>query len=71
MILNRAKEYYKNNKDKINKQAREKYNNSPEEKLKILEYGKNRYHNMYEAEKNKQREARRNRCRNMTEEQKN
>ena len=32
---------------------------------------KNRYHNMYEAEKNKQREARRNRCRNMTEEQKN
>ena len=51
VILNRAKEYYKNNKDKMNKQAREKYNNSPEEKLKILEYEKNRYHNMYEAEK--------------------
>ena len=47
MILNRAKDYYENNKERLRVQARDKYRNlSEEEKNKKREYGKNRYHNM-------------------------
>ena len=54
MILNRAKYYYENNKERLREQARGKYCNlSEEEKNKKREYGKNRYHNM--PEKKKQR----------------
>ena len=54
MILNRAKDYYENNKERLREQARDKYRNlSEEEKNKKREYGKNRYHNM--PEKKKQR----------------
>ena len=57
LIQTKAKEYYKNNKDKLSKQARERYNGlSAEEKDKKREYGKNRYHPMSEKERNKKRE---------------
>ena len=46
MILNRAKDYDENDKEKLKKQARDEYRNlSEEEKNKKREYGKNRYHN--------------------------
>ena len=47
VILNWAKDYYENDKKRLREQARDKYKN------KKREYGKNRYHNM--SEKNKQR----------------
>ena len=55
VILNRAKHYYENDKERLKQQARDKYRNlSEEEKDKKREYGKNRYHNMSEK-KEKQR----------------
>ena len=57
MILNRAKEYYKNDKERLREKARDKYRNlSEEEKKKKREYGKNRYHNMSEEKKQKLKE---------------
>ena len=45
-ILNRAKDYYENDKERLKVHAREKYRNlSEEEKNKKREYGKTRYHN--------------------------
>ena len=53
MILNRAKDYYENDKERLMGQARDKYRNLSEEvKNKKREYGKSRRHNMSE-EKNK------------------
>ena len=53
MILNRAKYYYKNDKERLREQARDKYRNlSEEDKNQMQKYGRNRYHNMSE-EKNK------------------
>ena len=53
MILNRAKDYYENDKERLRRKARDKYRNlSEEEKNKKKEYGKNRYRNISE-EKNK------------------
>ena len=52
VILNRAKDYYKNNKEMLREKTRDKYRNlSEEEKNKKREYGKNRYCNM-SGEKN-------------------
>ena len=52
MILNRAKNYYENDKKTLREQARDNYRNlSEEDKNKRREYGRNRYHNMSE-EKN-------------------
>ena len=49
MILNRAKDYYENDKERLRLQARDKYrNSSEEEKSNRTEYGKNRYRNMSE-----------------------
>ena len=49
VILNRAKDYYENDKERLGEQAREEYRNlSEEEKNKKREYGKNRYLNMPE-----------------------
>ena len=49
MILNRAKDYDKNNKERLRGRARDKYKNlSEEEKNKTREYRKSRYHNMPE-----------------------
>ena len=45
VILNRAKNYYENDKERLREQVREKYRNlSEEDKNKKREYGKNRYH---------------------------
>ena len=53
VILNRAKDYYENDKERLRVQTRHKYRNlSEEEKKKKREYGRNRCRNMSE-EKNK------------------
>ena len=52
VILNRVKYYYENGKDRLRKQARDKYRNlSEEDKNKKREYGRNWYHNMSEEKK--------------------
>ena len=51
VILNRAKDYYENDKERLRKQARDKYKNLSEEeknKEREREYGKNRYRNVSE-----------------------
>ena len=54
IMLNRAKDYYENDKESLREQARNKYGNlSEQDKEKIREYGKNRYHNMSEEKKQK------------------
>ena len=54
VILNRDKDYYENDKERLREQARDKYRNlSEEEKNKKREYGKNRYRNMSEEKKKK------------------
>ena len=56
MILNRAKNYYKNDKERLREQARDKYRNlSEEEKNEKRKYGRNRYHNMSEEKKQTKR----------------
>ena len=61
VILNRAKYYYKNDKERLREQARDKYRNlSEEEKNKKREYGKNRYHNMSEEKKQRLKEYQQN-----------
>ena len=52
MILNRTKDYYENDKERLRVQGRDKYRNlSEEEKNKKREYGEKRYHNMSEEKK--------------------
>ena len=54
VILNRAKDYYKNDKERLRDNARDKYRNlSEEETNKKREYGRNRYRNMPEEKKQK------------------
>ena len=49
IVLNKANDYYKNNKERLREQAKNKYRNLlVEDKNKKGEYGKNRYHNMSE-----------------------
>ena len=58
--LNKAKDYYKNNNERLREQARSKYRNLFEEdKEKKREYGKNRYHNMSEEMKQELKEYQR------------
>ena len=53
-MLNRAKDYYGNDKERLRGQARDKYRNlSEEEKNKKREQSKNRCHNMSEEKKTK------------------
>ena len=57
VILNRAKYYYENNKERLREQAKNKYRNlSEEEKNKKREYVKNRYRNMPEEKKQRIKE---------------
>ena len=57
MIINRAKDYYKNDKDRLREQARDKYRNlSEEEKYKRREYGRNRYRSKSEEIKQRLKE---------------
>ena len=52
MIINRAKDHYENDKEKIKKQTRDKYISlSEEEKNKKREYGKSRYRSMPEEKR--------------------
>ena len=54
MTLNRAKDYYENDKERLREQARDTYRNlSEEEKNKKREYGSNRYQNMSKEVKRK------------------
>ena len=47
--LNKAKDSYKNNKERLKEQTRGKYKSLfEEEKKKKREYGKNRYHDVSE-----------------------
>ena len=49
VILNKARDYYKNNKERLRKQGRDKCRSlSEEERKKKREYRKNRYLNMSE-----------------------
>ena len=70
VILNRPKEYYKNNCDKIKKQAKDKYNLT-EKRLQKIKFEKNKYYNIFKEKKDKRREFGRERYCNMSEEQKN
>ena len=61
VILNRAKYYYENDKERLREQERNKYRNlSKEEKNKKGEYGKNRYQNMSEEKKQRLKKHRKN-----------
>ena len=61
VILNTAKYYYENDKERLREQARDKYRNlSGEYKNKNREYGKNRYHNMSEEKKQRLKEYQKN-----------
>ena len=52
VMLNRAKDYCENDKERLRERAKNKYRNlSEEEKNKKREYSKNRYHNMSEEKK--------------------
>ena len=52
VILNRPKDYYENDKERLREHARDKCRNLSEEERNIKrEYGKNRYHNMSEEKK--------------------
>ena len=60
-MLNRAKDYFENNKERLREQAGDKCKNlSEKEKIKKREYGKNRYHNMSEEKKQKLKEYQQN-----------
>ena len=63
MVLSKAKDYYKNNKDRLREKARDKYRKiSEEEKIKKTEYGKNWYHKMSEEKKIRLKEYQKNYC---------
>ena len=52
MMLNKAKDYYKNNNEIFREQTRDKHRNLSEgEKNRKREYGKNRYHTMSQKRK--------------------
>ena len=56
MILNRAKDFYENNKKRLREQAKDKYRNLSEDKNKKREYGRNRYNNMSKEKKQRLKE---------------
>ena len=61
VTLNRARDYYENDKERLREQARNKYRNlSEEEKNKKREYTKNRYNNMSEEKKQRLKEYQKN-----------
>ena len=61
LILNRAKGYYENDKERLRTQARNKYRNlSEEEKNKKREYVKNRHRNMTAEKKQRLKEYQKN-----------
>ena len=61
-ILNRAKDYYKNDKERLREQARNKNRNLSEEEKEKREYGNNRYRNMSKEKKQRLKEYQKNYC---------
>ena len=62
-ILNRAKEYYENNKDRMRNQARNKYRKVSEKEKNIKrEYERNRYHHMFKEYKQRIKEYQKKYC---------
>ena len=63
VLLNRAKYYYKDDKERLRDNARDKYRNlSEEEKNKKREYGRNKYHKMSKEKKQNLKEYQKNYC---------
>ena len=63
VIINRAQNYYENDKKRLREQGRDKYRKlSKEDKNKKREYGRNRYHNMSEEKKQRLKEYQKNYC---------
>ena len=63
MILNRAKDYYETDKERLREQASDKYRSlSEEDKNKKREYGKNSSRNMSEEKKQRLKEYRKSYC---------
>ena len=61
VIINRAKNYYENDKKRLTEQPRDKHRNLFEEdKNKKREYGRNRYRNMSEEKKQRLKEYQKN-----------
>ena len=61
VILNRTKDYYGNDIERLREHARDKCRNlSEEEKNKKREYGKSRYHNISEEKKQRLKEYQKN-----------
>ena len=60
MILNRAKYYYENDRERLRVKARDKSRNLSEEEKKKRAYGKNRFHNMSEETKQRLKEYQKN-----------
>ena len=58
LILNRAKDYYENDKERLKEQGRDKYRNLSEEEKKIKRENmkKTRYHNMSKEKKQELKE---------------
>ena len=63
MILNRAKDYYENNKELLRERAKNKYRELPaNEKHVKRQYQRDRYHNMTAEEKQRLKEYQKNYC---------
>ena len=61
VILNRDKDYYENDKERLKRQGRDNCRNlSEEEKNKKREYGKNRYRNISEEKRKSLKEYQKN-----------
>ena len=60
VILNRAKNYHENDKERLGEQTWDKYRNLSEEKNKKREYWKTRYRNMSEEKKQRLKEYQQN-----------
>ena len=61
MILNRTKDYYENDKERLREQAKYKYINlSEEEKNKKGQYGRNRYRDISKEKQQKLKEHQKN-----------
>ena len=54
-MLNRANEYYENNKEILREVVKDKYRELSEEKNIKREYGRNRYHNMSKEKKQRKK----------------
>ena len=61
MILIGAKDYYKNEKERLREQVRDKYRNlSEEDKNKKRKYSRSRYHNISEEKEQRLKEYQEN-----------